>query len=108
LGSIHPKNLYLPEYKEETVLDFLREKHCGFLPEESVFFFAPFQQHLNTVFSFRPVLSFMFISLITNNGEMDVEITDYFLRKYSFNCKESICLCGDVRFVGRQGKVWQL
>ena len=95
LGFTYSKNLYLPEHKEGIVLDFLKEKHCDFLPEKSILFFASFQQHLNTVFSFRPLLSAMFVLLNTNNGEIDGEITDYFLRKYNFNCKESICFCGD-------------
>ena len=88
LGLIHPKSLCWTEYKEKgTVLDFLLE--------ESVSFYVPFLQHLNTVFSFRPLLSVMFVLCSTNNCQIDSEIADYFLRKYSFNCKESICFGGD-------------
>lgn len=49
------------------------------------------QKHLSTVFSFRPLLSVIFSLLGTNNGEIDGDIMDHFLRKYHFNFKESIC-----------------
>jgi hypothetical protein len=63
--------------------------------EESVFLSITFQKHLSTVFSFRPLLSVMFVLLNTNNGEINGEIIDYFLRKYHFNFKESICFDKD-------------
>lgn len=88
LGLIHPKSLCLTEYKEKgIVLDLLLEEPVSFL--------VPFPQHLNTIFSFRPLLSVMFVLFSTNNCQIDSEIADYFLRKYSFNCKESICFGGD-------------
>lgn len=95
LGFDYLKSLYLSECKERAVLNFLSEKHCDFLLEESVFFSAMFQKHLSTVFSFRPLLSVIVVLLSANNGEVDCEITDYFLRKYHLNSKESICFDGE-------------
>lgn len=94
-GLVCPKNVYLSECKEWVLLDFLKDKHCDFLLEESVFLSAILQKHLSAAFSFRPLLSVIFSLLGKNNGEADCEIIDYFLWKYYFNLKESICLDRD-------------
>lgn len=69
--------------------------YCEFLSKKSTVFLMSIPDYLTPVFSFRPLLSVMFVLLSTNNNEIDGEITDYFLQKCYFNFEEPICFNGD-------------